>query len=239
MLRLSLLALFLPLAIVLACLSPSNSGIHTPAGASTTSSSKSAAEVLHHISAPRSFLSKKALEATVSTADEGALVSPPRRSLNKVPVPPSAPNPGTYIPAPTTSQSAAVGHSTMSPPRRLLNKVPVPPSAPNPGTYIPASSTSQSAAVAHNMSPPSPRRSLKTAADVPPASTANQSAFGEPLLQNASVPASAPNPTLACKQIPTSITCSQSFTVIHSISSPTLTEEARHRNKRMSVYPQS
>ncbi|KAG6662684.1 hypothetical protein CIPAW_03G260200 [Carya illinoinensis] len=188
MLRLCLLALFLPFAIVLACLSPSNSGIHTPAGASTTSSSKSAAEVLHHISAPGSFLSKKALEAT----DEGALVRPPRRSLNKVPVPPSAPNPGTYIPAPTTSQSAAVGHSTMSPPRRLLNKVPVPPSAPNPGTYIPASSTSQSAAVGHNMSPP--RRSLKTAADVPAASTANQSAFGEPLLQNASVPPSAPNP---------------------------------------------
>ncbi|KAF5482358.1 hypothetical protein F2P56_002934 [Juglans regia] len=216
-----MLRLLVLLAIVLACLSPPNSGGYTTTGASTTSSSKSAAEVFHHISAPRrSLLSKKALhEATVPTADQGAVASPPRRG----PVPPSAPNP--YIPPSTTSQSAPVGHS-ISPPRRLLNKVPhVPPSASNPGTYIPASTTSQRAAVGHNMSPP--RRSLKTAPDVPAASTANQSAFVEPLrlsLKNASVPPSAPNPVIT--QIPTSITCSQSIDVIHTISSPILTEEA-------------
>lgn len=64
-------------------------------------------------------------------ANPGHGVAPLLGSLEKGPVPPSAPNPGTYIPA-AAAMGSAVTHLLGSP-----EKGPLRPSAPNPGTYIP------------------------------------------------------------------------------------------------------
>lgn len=75
-----------------------------------------------------------------------------RGSLEKGPLRPSAPNPGTHIPA-------TVSHPLLG----SLNKGPVPPSEPNPRTNnIPAATTGQS-----NVAPP-PGRKLKKASVRPP-----------------------------------------------------------------------
>ena len=56
-----------------------------------------------------------------------------RQNLLKGYVPPSTPNPGTYIPSLPRSQ-----RKSPSPHLSMLNKADLPPSAPNPGTYIPS-----------------------------------------------------------------------------------------------------
>jgi hypothetical protein len=63
-------------------------------------------------------------------------------SLQKGPVPPTAPNPPTHIPPSTITQKAFVSNN-VDYLQGSLQKGPTPPSAPNPATHNPTSTINQ------------------------------------------------------------------------------------------------
>jgi hypothetical protein len=124
-------------------------------------------------------------------------------------VPPSEPNPGTYISASTLGQKAFAGHN-FSPLMGSLQKGSVPPSVPNPGTHIPASKLGQKAFAGHNMAhllsslqkgsvPPS---APNPGTHIPVSMLGQKAVAGHNMahllssLQKGKVPPSEPNPTI-------------------------------------------
>ncbi|XAR58617.1 hypothetical protein NMG60_11014089 [Bertholletia excelsa] len=147
----------------------------------------------------------------ISHTSHGSQIPILLTSLQKAPVTPSTSNPGTNIPASSTTRITATigqrgfaGHTIPSPPMHYishnsqiptlltsLQKGPVTPSVPNPGTNIPASSTTRTVAtigqrgfVGHTMPPPTVPRTSNDP-QIPTLLTS---------LQNGPVTPSAPNP---------------------------------------------
>lgn len=112
---------------------------------------------------------------------QSADVVPLPESRKMAHVPPSAPNPGTYIPPSTTIESAFVSHNAASSLKSRKMAL-APPSASMWATYIPPSTTNEIADAGHNTAPSleSQKRVLvPPPAPNPmiPASSTNESAF--------------------------------------------------------------